>query len=295
MSLVKGGLRVKAIRDFLELIKFEHTIFALPFAYLGMLLAARGWPGWTLFFWITVAMAAARTLAMGTNRLADRHLDALNPRTARRPLVTGAVSLRTAVAGTLISAAILVLAAWQLGPLPLRLLPVALLFLVGYSYTKRFTVLSHFILGFTDGLAPVGAWVAVRGSLFTLADLPAWILLGVVTLWIGGFDLIYACQDTEFDRQAALHAVPARYGIRFALALSILAHALTALLLVGLGLLLSLGWPYWLALVAAVGLLGWEHWLVRPDDLSKINVAFFNLNSIISICLFLGILGAIYL
>ena len=286
---------VKRIKDFLELIKFEHTIFALPFAYLGMLLAARGWPGWGPFLLITVAMAAARTLAMGTNRLADRHLDALNPRTAGRPLVTGAVSVRTAVAGTLVSAVVLALAAWQLGPLPLRLLPAALLFLIGYSYTKRFTVLSHFILGFTDGLAPVGAWVAVRGSLFTAADLPAWILLAVVTLWIGGFDLIYACQDADFDRQQALHAVPARYGIRFALSLSIVVHILAALLLLGLGAVQSLGWPYWAAWAATVFLLGWEHWLVRPDDLSRINVAFFNLNSIISICLFLGILGALFL
>jgi 4-hydroxybenzoate polyprenyltransferase len=286
---------MKSIRDFLELIKFEHTIFALPFAYLGMLLAARGWPGWRLFILITVAMAAARTLAMGTNRLADRHLDALNPRTANRPLVTGTISIRTAVIGTLISVIVLILAAWQLGPLPLRLLPAALFFLVGYSYTKRFTILSHFILGFTDGLAPVGAWVAVRGSLFTAADLPAWILLAVVTLWIGGFDLIYACQDTDFDREQALHAVPARYGIRFALNLSIVAHALTALLLLGLGMVQHLGWPYWIAWAATVLLLGWEHWMVRPDDLSRVNIAFFNLNSTISICLFLGILGALYL
>jgi 4-hydroxybenzoate polyprenyltransferase len=286
---------LQAIKNFLDLIKFEHTVFALPFAYLGMLLATPGWPGWHKFIWITVAMAAARTLAMGTNRLADRQLDAINPRTAGRPLVTGAISLRTALAGTLISAVVLVLAAWQLGPLPLRLLPFALAFLVGYSYTKRFTILSHFILGFTDGLAPVGAWVAVRGSLFTPADLPAWILLAIVTLWIGGFDLIYACQDTEFDRQQALFAIPARFGIPFALNLSIVAHALTAVLLFFLGLNQGLAWPYWVAWIITAALLAWEHWLVRPDDLSKINVAFFNLNSVISICLFLGILGAIYL
>ena len=240
-------------------------------------------------------MAAARTLAMGTNRLADRHLDAINPRTAGRPLVTGAITLRTALVGTLVSALILVLAAWQLGPLPLKLLPFALVFLVGYSYTKRFTIFSHFILGFTDGLAPVGAWVAVRGSLFTREDLPAWILLAIVTLWIGGFDLIYACQDTDFDRKQALFAIPARFGIPFALNFSIAAHALTAALLLFLGIFMALAWPYWVAWVIATALLAWEHWLVRPDDLSKMNVAFFNLNSVISICLFLGILGAIYL
>src|SRR5512146_1105113 len=182
---------LKKVKDFLFLIKFEHTIFALPFAYLGMLLAAGGWPGWLKFIWITVAMAAARTVAMGFNRIADRFWDARNPRTSQRPLVTGSISMNTAWIGTAAASAILVLAAWQLGPLTLQLVPIALLFLFGYSFTKRFTDFSHFILGFTDGLAPVGAWVAVRGSLFTAADLPAWLLLFVVTLWIGGFDLIY--------------------------------------------------------------------------------------------------------
>ena len=178
---------MKSVRDFLEFIKFEHTIFALPFAYLGMLLAAQGWPNWSQFFWITIAMVAARTLAMGSNRIADRWIDSRNPRTAQRPLITGSISLQTAWIGTAISALVLALAAWQLGPLTFILLPGAYLFLIGYSFTKRFTWLSHFVLGFTDGLAPVGAWVAIRGSLFTADDLPAWILLGVVTFWIAGF------------------------------------------------------------------------------------------------------------
>jgi 4-hydroxybenzoate polyprenyltransferase len=286
---------MRSIRDFFELIKFEHTIFALPFAYLGMLLAAHGWPTWPQFIWITVAMAAARTLAMATNRIADRWWDARNPRTAMRPLVTGAISLRTAWAGTAISLFVLALAAWRLGPLPLKLLPAALVFLLGYSLTKRFTVLSHFILGFTDGLAPVGAWVAVRGSLFTLSDLPAWLLLATVTLWIGGFDLIYACQDVEFDRQYGLHAIPARYGEAFALRLSSFCHALTVGLLMLVGLLTGLGWPYWLGVAATIVLLGWEHALVHPGDLSKIDLAFFNINSYISIALFLGTLGALFL
>lgn len=286
---------MKAVRDFFELIKFEHTIFALPFAYLGMFLAAGGWPGWHLFVWITIAMAAARTLAMGFNRIADRWIDARNPRTAVRPLVTGSIPLRTAWAGVIAAAAILALAAWQLGPLPLRLLPGAYLFLFGYSFTKRFTWLSHFILGFTDGLAPVGAWAAVRGSLFTPEDLPAWVLLAVVTLWIGGFDLIYACQDVAYDRQEGLHSIPARFGIPFALQLSTVCHILTVALLVYLGSLLGLGWPYWVGLVVAAGLLAWEHLLVRPDDLSRIDLAFFNINSYISVTLFLAILGALYL
>jgi 4-hydroxybenzoate polyprenyltransferase len=287
--------KVKSIRSFFDLIKFEHTIFALPFAYLGMLLAAGGLPTFRQFFWITVAMAAARTLAMGFNRIADRFWDAHNPRTAMRPLVTGSISLRTAWTGTLISGLVLLLAAWQLGPLPLLLVPGAVFFLVGYSFTKRFTVLSHFILGFTDGLAPAGAWVAVRGSLFTGADLPAWLLTLIVTLWIGGFDLIYACQDLEFDRAHGLHAIPARYGAPFALALSIACHALMMLLLAGLGVLMGLGWPFWLAYIVTCGLLVWEHRLVHPDDLSHIDLAFFNINSYISMALFAGVLAALYL
>jgi 4-hydroxybenzoate polyprenyltransferase len=286
---------MKPVREFLELIKFEHTIFALPFAYLGMLLAANGWPSWKEFFWITIAMAAARTLAMGTNRLADRWIDARNPRTANRPLLKGSVAVSTAWSGTALSGLILALAAWQLGPLPLRLLPGAYLFLIGYSFTKRFTWTSHFIVGFTDGLAPMGAWAAIRGSLFTAADLPAWILLAVVTLWIGGFDLIYACQDTQFDRLEGLHSIPARFGVTLALRLSTVCHVLTLSLLAGLGLLSALSWPYWLGLIIVAGLLLWEHALVKPDDLSNINVAFFNINSYISVTLFLSILAAIYL
>ncbi len=287
--------KIKAVRSFFDLIKFEHTIFALPFAYLGMLLAAGGLPTFRQFFWITVAMAAARTLAMGFNRIADRFWDARNPRTNLRPLVTGAISLRTAWIGTISAGLVLGLAAWQLGPLPLALVPGAVLFLIGYSFTKRFTVFSHFILGFTDGLAPAGAWVAVRGSLFTWADLPAWLLTAIVTLWIGGFDLIYACQDLDFDREHGLHAIPARYGASFALSLSIACHALMMLLLAGLGRWMALGWPFWLAYLVTGGLLVWEHRLVHPDDLSHIDLAFFNINSYISLALFAGVLAALYL
>ncbi len=285
---------MKPIRDFLELIKFEHTVFALPFAYLGMLLAAGGWPGLRLFLWITLAMAAARTVAMGFNRIADRWIDAHNPRTASRPLVTGAITSRLAWVGTLTASVVLVLAAWQLGPLPLRLLPGAFLFLFGYSLTKRFTWLSHFIVGFTDGLAPMGAWAAVRGSLFTQADLPAWILLAVVTIWIGGFDLIYACQDVPYDREDGLYSIPARFGIPIALTVSAASHALTVILLLVLGVLMGLSWPYWIGLLLVAGLLAWEHSLVHPDDLSRVDLAFFNLNSYISITLFLSIVGALY-
>jgi 4-hydroxybenzoate polyprenyltransferase len=282
------------IRNYLELIKFEHTLFALPFAYVGMILAAGGWPGTATVIWITVAMASARTLAMGANRIADRAIDAHNPRTADRSLVSGRVALRTAWLGTGIAGLGLVLAAWQLGPLPLRLLPGALVVLVGYPFTKRFTWLSHYVLGFTDGLAPMGAWAAVRGSLLSPGDAPAWLLLGAVTLWIGGFDLIYACQDAEFDRKAHLQAIPARFGIRTALWLSAVSHALALAILVGLGVRMSLGWPYGAAVAIIAVLLIAEHYLVRPDDLSHLNLAFFNINSLISLTLFAGVLAAVW-
>jgi len=286
---------MKSIRDFFELIKFEHTIFALPFAYLGMLLAADGWPSFHQFFWITVAMAAARTTAMGFNRIVDRGIDAHNPRTFNRPLVTGAISLPTAWSGTILAALLLALAAWRLGALPLRLLPGAYACLFLYSYTKRFTWLSHFLLGFTDGLAPMGAWAAIRGSLFTTTDVPAWLLLGIVTFWIGGFDMIYACQDVPYDLQDGLQSIPARFGIRTALRLSALCHAITAILLILLGVWTALGWPYWIGSAITIVLLTWEHLLVRPDDLSRIDLAFFNINSYISVTLLVSILAGLWL
>lgn len=286
---------MKALRDFLELIKFEHTIFALPFAYLGMLLAAQGFPTLHQFLWITIAMAAARTVAMGFNRIADRQIDARNPRTASRPLVSGRISLRTAWVGTILAAILLAFAAWQLGPLPLILLPGALLFLFGYSFTKRFTWLSHYILGFTDGLAPLGAWVAVRGSLFSAEDLPAWLLLLIVTFWIGGFDLIYACQDVEIDRRDNLKSIPARFGVSSALWLSSLSHIICVLLLAALGFMQRLALPFWIGLVVIIVLFIWEHRLVKPHDLSRIDLAFFNINSYISVTLFFSVLGALWL
>lgn len=285
---------MKQIRSFLDLIKFEHTIFALPFAYLGMVLAARGLPTFHQFFWITVAMASARTLAMSFNRFADRHIDARNPRTAQRPIQTGKISVRTVVTGAIVSLTVLALAAWQLNDLTLKLLPGAIVFLLGYAYTKRFTVLSHFILGFTDGLAPLGAWAAVRGSVFTAEDLPAWLLLFAVTFWIGGFDLIYACQDTEFDRAARLHSVPARWGNVVALRAARLSHAITIGLLGIAGLVMKLGGVYWIGLAIVAALLIYEHALVKPNDLSKVNIAFFNVNGYISITIFVATLVALY-
>ena len=282
-------------RAFLDLIKFEHTVFALPFAYLGMVLAAGGWPGWGKFFWITVAMAAARTAGMSLNRLIDRHIDARNPRTAGRPLQSGQISVSTTAVGAVLALVALGLAAWMLNPVAFLLWPGALVFLVGYPYTKRFTWLSHFWLGFTDGLAPAGAWVAVTGSFWRPEDLPAWLLLAALTFWIGGFDLIYACQDVDFDRREGLHSFPGRFGIAAGLRLAQACHLLTVVLLAGVGAWFGLGWPFWLGLTAIAALFVWEHSLVRPDDLSRVNLAFFNINGYISLTVFTATVLALWL
>ena len=281
---------MKKLRTFLDMIRFEHTIFALPFAYLGMVLAWGSWENanWWDFFWITVAMAAARTSAMALNRYADRFIDVGNPRTSNRPIQVGAIDSATVLLLALVSLAILALAAWMLDPLALILFPGALLFLFGYSYTKRYTWMCHYILGFTDGLAPMGAWVAIRGSLFTAADLPAWILLATVTFWIGGFDIIYGCQDVDFDRQEGLHSIPAHFGIKRALHVATFSHVITVLLLILLGIVSALSWPYWLGVGVTAALLIYEHSLIRPDDLSKLGVAFFNINGYISVTLFIA-------
>lgn len=279
------------VRILLDNIKFEHTIFALPFAYLGMILAARGFPTLWQFFWITIAMAGARTLAMSLNRLIDREIDARNPRTAGRPLPTGRLSSIEVTGFSLISLFVFAIAAWQLNPLCLQLLPLAAIVLVGYSYTKRFTWTSHFILGVADGIAPVGGWIAVTGTL-------SWepIILGLaVAIWIAGFDIIYACQDVDFDKKNGLYSIPVRFGIGPALKLAALSHALTIGLLFILGLSTGLSWPYWIGVIVAGGLLLYENSLVKPNDLTKINVAFFNVNGYIAVELFVFTFGAVLL
>jgi 4-hydroxybenzoate polyprenyltransferase len=276
------------IKVFLDLIKFEHTIFALPFAYLGMVLAAGGLPTFHQFFWVTVAMASARTFAFAVNRLADRRFDATNPRTAKRPSVTGRISTQLMLAFAAVALILLALSAALLSPLALILFPGALVFLIGYSYTKRFTVLCHWVLGFTDGLAAIGGWIAVRGSIFTAADLPAWLLMLAVTFWIGGFDLIYASQDVEHDQKEGLYSWPSRYGIASALFMAKASHVITILILVFLGLSFPLKWPFWIGVMVAAGLLAYENSLVKPNDLSKMNVAFFNMNSYVAVSLFIG-------
>ena len=283
------------LKTFLNMIRFEHTIFALPFAYLGMVLAWDSWENanWWDFIWITIAMISARTAAMALNRYIDRRIDAQNPRTASRPIQTGAIDKLTVLLMAILSLMVLGLAAWMLDPLAFFLFPIALIFLVGYSYTKRFTWMSHFILGFTDGLAPMGAWVAVRGSIFTLGDLPAWFLLATVTFWIGGFDIYYSCQDVDFDRENHLYSIPARFGVARALQVAGISHIITVVLFFILGFVALLGWPYWFGVAIMAALLAYEHLLVRPDDLSNLDLAFFNINGYISVIIFLATAGAI--
>jgi 4-hydroxybenzoate polyprenyltransferase len=281
---------VKTLRHVLEAIKFEHTVFALPFAYIAMVLAAGGWPGWWTVVWVTLAMAGARTCAMAANRVIDREIDARNPRTAGRHLPRGVLragALRGLAVG---GAALMLLAAWMLNPLCLALAPLALAFLAGYSYTKRFTWASHWILGFTDGIAAAGGWIAVRGDF----DPPALVLWFAVTVWIAGFDLIYACQDVEVDRAQGLHSVPARFGIAAALSLARLNHALTALALAAVGWMEGLGLLYWAGWLAVAALFVYEHSLVTPRDLSRIDIAFFNVNGYIAVIMLLAVVTGLW-
>jgi len=278
---------MKVIRILLENIKFEHTIFALPFAYLGMILAARGLPTWQQAFWVTTAMVGARTLAMSLNRLIDAEIDARNPRTAGRPIPRGLLHPRAVIWMSLGALGLFLLSAWMLNDLCFRLAPLAIVVLVFYPYTKRFTWLSHWILGLADAMAPMGGWLAVSPA-FTWEGI---LLSAAVAAWISGFDLIYACQDVDFDRSEGLYSIPAQFGVATALNLSIAMHMVTALFLAILGLVMALGWPYWLGWLVAVALLIYEHRLVSPDDLSRLDIAFFNVNGYIAIIVFLATLA----
>jgi 4-hydroxybenzoate polyprenyltransferase len=278
------------IRVVLEMIKFEHSVFALPFALVGALLAGRaggGLPSWRQVLWIVVAMVGARSAAMTMNRIADIEYDGRNPRTANRALPAGHLTLGFAWVFTFVASALLVLAAWRLNPLALDLSPLALAILFFYSYTKRFTAGSHFVLGFCLGISPAAAWIAIRGSL----DLRILILCAAVTLWVGGFDVLYACQDVEFDRSAGLHSIPKRFGIAGALQIARVMHVAMVALLLWLAAAFHLAWPAWVGIAVVALLLGYEHSLVRPNDLSKMNAAFFAVNGYISL-LFLLFWGA---
>ena len=255
-----------------------------------MLLAARGWPGWWTVIWVTAAMVGARTCAMAANRVIDRTIDARNPRTAGRHLPRGILRAGELTALAAGGAVLMFVSAAMLNPLCLALAPLALLFLVGYSYTKRFTWTSHWILGFTDGIAAAGGWVAVTGRF----DPPALVLWFALTVWIAGFDLIYACQDVAIDRAQGLRSIPARFGIPVALGLARLSHVLTALALAALGLMTGLGPIYWVGWAAIVALLAYEHSLVKPHDLSRLDMAFFNVNGYIAVLALGAVLGGLW-
>jgi len=267
-----------------EMVAFPHTVFALPFAFLGMILGAHGWPTIGQFVWITIAMVGARTAAMAFNRIVDRHLDADNPRTRARPLASGRLSTRWAVAVLLVSAIVFVTAAGMLSPLCLWLSPIALAIVFGYSMTKRFTWMSHLALGLALAVSPVGAWIAVSGP---RSWVPALLAVSVI-LWTSGFDIIYACQDVSFDRGRGLYSIPARFGVGPALRLSSILHALMIGALVAVAGLYGLGAIYLVGIVLAAGILIHEHRIVRPDDLSRVNVAFFTLNGWISVIILLA-------
>lgn len=271
------------IRTVLEMIKFEHSVFALPFALTGALLAARfvnhGWPTLRQFLWIVIAMVAARSAAMTINRIADLRFDKENPRTAQRALATGALTVGFAWIFTIIAVAVFLLAAWQLNPFALKLAPVALFILFFYSFTKRFTSWSHLFLGFALGVSPAAAWIAVTGHF----DPRMLILCAAVTFWVGGFDVLYACQDVDFDRRAGLFSIPKRFGIATALLIARGMHVCVVALLAWLAASFALPWPAWLGILVVAALLGYEHSLVKPHDLSKLNAAFFTMNGYISI------------
>jgi 4-hydroxybenzoate polyprenyltransferase len=286
------GAKPNRFRTVLEMIKFEHSIFALPFALTGALLAARyatgmAWPSWRQIAWIIVAMVGARSAAMTVNRIADVQYDRENPRTSNRALATGALSLGFAWVFTLASAAVLVFAAWRLNRLALELSPVALAILFLYSYTKRFTMWSHLVLGFCLGMSPAAAWIAIAGSL----DPRMLILCAAVTLWVGGFDVLYACQDLDFDRRAGLYSVPKRFGIARALLIARGMHVVMVALLAWLAASFGLPWPAWAGIAVVAALLAYEHSLVHAHDLRRLNAAFFAVNGYISL-LFLLFWGA---
>lgn len=272
-----------AIVVYSRMIKLSHSLFAMPFALAAAVLASREVAVTPLqLALIVVCLVAARSSAMGFNRVVDRDIDAANPRTASREIPSGQISVRAAWAFTLGSAAIFVLASALLGPAPLALAPVALVVIWGYSLTKRFTALCHAVLGLALALAPTGVWVALTGS---YGAVPAVLSLAVAT-WVAGFDLIYSCQDADFDRARGLRSGPAALGIRGALLASALLHVGTMACLLALPALVPLGWPYAVGVAVIGAVLGYEHWIVRPDDLSRVDKAFFDLNGYVSLAFF---------
>jgi 4-hydroxybenzoate polyprenyltransferase len=273
----------KKTSDYLRLIKFSHSIFALPFAFTGALIAAEGIPSLRQIFWITIAMIGARSGAMGLNRIIDKRIDALNPRTQDRELPRGIISTWEAVIFTCFSLAIFVLSAYELNPLCFKLSPLAILVLLIYPYTKRSTSLSHIILGLALAFAPLGAWIAIKGSI----DVEIIPLSVAVLFWVAGFDIFYALQDIEFDRRYGLFSIPSKLGINKSLWIARLFHMITIIMLFSLVPIFRLTGLYIAGVLIAVAILLYEHSLVKPDDLSRIDIAFFNMNGYMSITIFL--------
>ncbi len=271
------------IRIFLEMIKFSHTVFALPFALTGALLAAGGLPSASQLFWIVLAMVGARTAAMSMNRLIDARIDARNPRTAGRAIPAGLIGSGLTMLFIVLSTALMLLSAAMLNPLCLKLSPIALFFLVLYSYCKRFTALAHVVLGICLAAAPIGAWVAIRGQI----DAPALVLGAIVLFWVAGFDILYALQDREFDKSAGLHSIPVLLGVEGSLWTARMFHLVMLGLLLGLFSIMHLGSMFMIGILVVAGMLMYEHWLLRDGDLEKLDAAFFNMNGYISVAIFL--------
>lgn len=280
------------LKTTLEMIKFEHTLFALPFAFLGAVMAAEGLPTWWQILWITVAMVGARSAAMTFNRIIDRKYDAENPRTANREIPSGKLSLNFAITFLVMSVLIFELASYELNWLAFILSPVALASVLGYSYAKRFTSFAHLILGWALSISPTAAWIAVRGALDS--EIPILLSL-IVMMWTAGFDVMYACQDYEYDKKAGLRSIPARFGIGGALWIARLFHLQAFIVLLLLYLLAGLGWLALAGVIAVGALLIYQHTLVKANDLSKMNAAFFTTNAFVSVILFATFGGAVFL
>jgi len=280
------------LKTTLAMIKFEHTLFALPFAFLGAVLGANGLPTWWQILWITVAMVGARSAAMTFNRIVDRDIDAANPRTANRELPTGKLSVGFAWVFLYIAIGVFLLASYMLNWLTFALSPVALLFVLGYSYAKRFTAFAHLLLGAALAISPSAAWIAVRGSVND--EVP--ILLSLfVLIWTAGFDVLYACQDFEYDRKHGLRSIPARFGIKNALWIARLFHFQAFIVLLLLWLVTGMAWPALVGVIAVGALFVYQHTLVKPSDLSKMNAAFFTTNAFVSVILLVTFGGAVFL
>ncbi|OGU14527.1 MAG: 4-hydroxybenzoate octaprenyltransferase [Geobacteraceae bacterium GWC2_53_11] len=280
VQITVTGIMTK-IGIFLEMIKFTHTIFALPFALTGALMAANGLPSVRQIAWIILAMVGARTAAMAMNRLIDADIDARNPRTAVRAIPAGLIGKGLTFIFIVLSTALMLFSAYMLNPLCLKLSPIALFFLLLYSYCKRFTSLAHVVLGICLAAAPIGAWVAIRGAI----DAPALVLGSVVLFWVAGFDILYALQDLDFDRDAGLHSIPVLLGVNGSLWAARLFHLIMIVLLFVLLILLNLGAIFLVGILTTILMLAYEHWLLRDGDLTKLDAAFFNMNGYISVAI----------